>query len=236
MLLLNSGDSIRRYQQTLFERHESLSALMSYKLSKVLSQREVCDILLFAKIRGETRLLLRWDIQDKREQKYQILSKGLEELGQSCGPKDCARARYVVEKRLSKGLAKTLVFEWLDSFQTFHVSAGSIENVKLTRQYDVSVFLAKVPNEHVKGLLEMISTRNRQARIVMERDDVSRETRRDTVSLKWARLDALLTNEFEYEGNRVRGFAEILDRLGEEKLREIAEKNAVDLTGYEDRV
>lgn len=236
MLLLNSGDSIRRYQQTLFERHASLSALMSYKLSKVLSQREVCDILLFAKIRGETHLLLRWDIQDKREQKYQILSKGLEELGQSCDPKDCARARYVVEKRLSKGLAKTLVFEWLDSFQTFHVSAGSIENVKLTRQYDVSVFLAKVPNECVKGLLEIISTRNRQARIVMERDDVSRETRRDTVSLKWARLDALLTNGLEYEGNRVRGFAEILDRLGEEKLREIAEKNAVDLTEYEDRV
>ena len=236
MLLLNSGDTIRRYQQTLFERHESLSALMSYKLSKVLSQREVCDILLFAKIRGETHLLLRWDLLDKREQRYQILSKGLEELGQSCDPTDCARARYVVEKRLSKYLAKTLDYEWLDHFQTLHVSAGSIENVKLPRQYDVSVFLAKVPNECVKGLLEMISTRNRHARIVVERDDVSRKTRRDTVSLKWARLDALLANGLEYEGNRVRGFDEILERLGEEKLREIAEKNAVDLTEYEDRV
>lgn len=72
--------------------------------------------------------------------------------------------------------------------------------------------------------------------IVMERDDVSRETRRGTVSPKWTRLDALLTNGLEYEGNRVRGFAEILGRLGEEKLRGIAEKNAVNLTGYEDRI
>lgn len=96
--------------------------------------------------------------------------------------------------------------------------------------------MAKVPDECVKGLLEMISTRIRQARIVMERDYVSRERRRDIVSLKWARLDALLTNGFGYEGNRVRGFAEILERMGEEKLREIAEKNAVDLTGYEDRI
>lgn len=105
MLLLNSGDSIQRYQQTLFERHESLCAHVIQALQGPQPERGY-DILLFAKIRGETHLLLRWDIQDKREQKYQIPSKGLEELGQSYDPKDCARARYVVKCDCQKALPR----------------------------------------------------------------------------------------------------------------------------------
>ena len=76
MLLINDGEKVLQYQKTLFERHESLAALLSYKLSKVVSRRNVCDVLLFGRIGEKFYILLRWDYVAN---KYQIPAKGLED-------------------------------------------------------------------------------------------------------------------------------------------------------------
>ena len=122
MLLINDGEKVLQYQKTLFERHESLAALLSYKLSKVVSWRDVCDILLFGKIGDTFYILLRWDYVAN---KYQIPAKGLEGLWQDRLNEDYGK--YVVSNRISPDLTSAFAYFFCGSFNTSHLSSGGIQ-------------------------------------------------------------------------------------------------------------
>ena len=227
MLLINDGEKVLQYQKTLFERHESLAALLSYKLSKVVSRRDVCDILLFGKIGDTFYILLRWDYVAN---KYQIPAKGLEGLWQDRLNEDYGK--YVVSNRISPDLASAFAYFFCGSFTTSHLSSGGIHNLKLIREYRVVLCLLRPHEEKVGQTLEAIRAMNHRAEQIVTKENVSLSSKDKAVSLRWVPLDKLLENSLEYNHKKVQGFAEILDYLGKRTILEMACRNAIDFPSY----
>ena len=227
MLLINDGEKVLQYQKTLFERHESLAALLSYKLSKVVSCRIVCDILLYGKIGEKFYILLRWDYVAN---KYQIPAKGLEGFWQDRLNEDYGK--YVVSNRISPDLTSAFAYFFCGSFTTSHLSSGGIHNLKLIREYRVSLCLLSPHEEKVGQILEAIRAMNIRAEQIVTKENVSLSSKDKAVSLRWVPLDKLLENSLEYNHKKVQGFAEILDYLGKSTILEMAQGNAIDFPSY----
>ena len=227
MLLINDGEKVLQYQRTLFERHESLAALLSYKLSKVVSRRDVCDIFLFGKIGDTFYILLRWDYVAN---KYQIPAKGLEGLWQDRLNEDYGK--YVVSNRISPDLTSAFAYFFCGSFTTSHLSSGGIHNLKLIREYGVILCLLRPYKEKVGQILEAIRAMNHRAEQIVTKENVSLSSKDKAVSLRWVLLDKLLENSLEYRHKKVQGFAEILDYLGKSTILEMAHRNAIDFLNY----
>lgn len=228
MLLINDGEKVLQYQKTLFERHESLAALLSYKLSKVVSRRDVCDILLFGKIGDTFYILLRWDYVAN---KYQIPAKGLEGLWQDRLNEDYGK--YVVSNRISPDLTSAFAYFFCGSFTTSHLSSGGIHNLKLIREYRVILCLLRPYKEKVGQTLEAIRAMNHRAEQIVTKENVSLSSKDKAVSLRWVPLDKLLENGLEYNHKKVQGFAEILDYLGKSTILEMANLNGIDFLNYQ---
>lgn len=227
MLLLNSGDRLLEYQKTLFERHESLSSLMSYKLSKVLSHRDVCDLLIFVKINNKIYVLLRWDFF---ADKYQIPSKGLE----NCLEKeyDDKIAKFVIGERLSNDIVSSFSYQYLGRFCTTHLSSGSLESIRFVRDYEIYLFLLQIKNDEIVKVLNTIETINQRASFIMDSSNISKETKKDTVSFHWVELEKLMIERYTYKDKKVQGFSEIVDFIGEDRFIQLATKYATDLSMY----
>lgn len=229
MLLLNSGDKLLHYQKTLFERHESLSSLMSYKLSKVLSHRRVCDVLLFARINNKLYILLRWDYF---AEKYQIPSKGLENCLSSENECDEQNAQFVVAERFSNEIVSSFTYQYLGNFCTTHLGSGSIDDVKFVRDYDVYLFLLQAKKSEIEKVLATITSINKRASVIMENSNISKGVKKDTLSFHWVELDTLILERYTYQGKKLQGFSEIVDYIGKEELLKLAQTSAVDLSEY----
>lgn len=229
MLLLNSGDRLLHYQKTLFERHDSLSSLMSYKLSKVLSHRKVCDILLFAHINNKLYLLLRWDYF---AEKYQIPSKGLENCPSSENNQDEKCAQFVISERFSNEIVSSFTYQYLGNLYTTHLGSGSIDNVNFVRDYYISLFLLQPHKEEVEKVVRTIESINKRAIVIMENENISKGVKKDTVSFHWVDLDTIMVERYTYQGKKLQGFSEIVDYIGKEKMLELAQMYSIDLSKY----
>lgn len=229
MLLINDGEKVLQYQKTLFERHESLAALLSYKLSKVVSRRNVCDVLLFGRIGEKFYILLRWDYVAN---KYQIPAKGLEDqllslFGEEYG-------KYVVSNRISPDLISAFEYFFCGHFTTSHLSSGGIHDLKLIREYRIIVYLLRPHEEKVGQILAAIRSMNFRADQIVTKDNISLSSKDKAVSLRWVPLEILLENGLEYNHKKVQGVAEIVDYLGKKTILEMAALNSIDFLNYQD--
>lgn len=229
MLLINDGEKVLQYQKTLFERHESLAALLSYKLSKVVSRREVCDILLFGKIGDTFYILLRWDYL---AEKYQLPAKGLGGVFQKDNFVDMEYPKAVVRSRLSPDLEPLFEYFPFGTFLTTHLSSGGTYNLRLIREYRVCLFLLRPRAFAVGKILDAIHYINRRATIIIRKENISLGEKEKAISLKWVSLEKLFQNNVEYNHKKVQGFAEIVDFLGKEALLGMARMNAIDFLKY----
>ena len=227
MLLLNSGEQLLDYQKTLFEKHASLSALLSYKLSKVLSHRNVCDILVFGTIMKKPYMLMRWDYF---AQKFQIPSKGLEKLG-NIEKSNKRIAEFVIHERLSGEIISAFQYQYIDSFSTTHLSAGSMDDIKLIRNYDIHLYLLNIKKEMAKNVVESIYSQNSRAKEIIKNANLSKDAHKEIMSFIWVRFDELMQNRYLYKNKRVQGFAEIVDFIGEDEMVRLSSQ-AIDLTPY----
>lgn len=227
MLLLNSGEKLLDYQKTLFEKHTSLSALISYKLSKVLSHRNVCDLLMFGIINKRRYILLRWDYF---AHKFQIPSKGLEKLG-SIEKYDKRIAEFVIHERFSDEIISAFQYQYLNTFSTTHLSAGSLDDINFIRNYKVHIYLLHIYDHMAKKVVESIYLQNSRAKAIMKNTNISKDAQKETASFIWADFEELLHDRYSYKTKRVQGFAEILDFIGTDEIRRLSEQ-AADLTAY----
>ena len=217
----------RQYQKTLFERHESLAALLSYKLSKVVSRRNVCDVLLFGRIGEKFYILLRWDYVAN---KYQIPAKGLEDQRLSLYSEEYGK--YVVSDRISPDLIPAFEYFFCGHFTTSHLSSGGVHDLKLIREYKIILYLLRPHEEKVGQILAAIRSMNFRAGQIVTKENVSLSSKDKAVSLRWVPLDKLLENSLEYCNKKVQGFAEILDYLGKRTILEMANLNGIDFLNY----
>lgn len=227
MLFLNSGEKLLEHQKTLFEKHTSLSALMSYKLSKVLSHREICDILVFGIINKKLYMLLRWDYFAK---KFQIPSKGLEKI-EYIEKRDKRIAEFVIYERLSGEIISAFEYQYLNSFSTTHLSAGSMDGIHLIRNYDVYLYLLSIKSDMAKKVVENIYAQNRRAKEIIKNANLSKDAHKEMIGFIWANFEELMQNQYLYRGERVQGFAEIVDFLGDDEMDRLS-RQAIDLTPY----
>lgn len=227
MLLINDGEKVLQYQKTLFERHESLAALLSYKLSKVVSRRNVCDVLLFGRIGEKFYILLRWDYVAN---KYQIPAKGLEDQRLSLYSEEYGK--YVVSDRISPDLTSAFEYFFCGHFTTSHLSSGGVHDLKLIREYKIILYLLRAHEEKVGQILAAIRSMNFRAGQIVTKENVSLSSKDKAVSLRWVPLDKLLENSLEYCNKKVQGFAEILDYLGKRTILEMANLNGIDFLNY----
>lgn len=226
ILLLNNGDKLLQYQKTLFERHESLSALMSFKLSKVVSHRNVCDILIFRRVQNKLYILLRWDYF---AEKYQIPAKGLENSPFAENSYDERNAQFVIAERFSKDIVSAFTYQHFGDFSTTHLGSGSIDHVKFVRDYNVSLFLLQIKKQEAKRVLSTITAVNKRASLIMRDADVSKGVKQHIASFHWAELDEIMKERYTYRNKKLQGFSEIVDYIGEESMIALAQKYAEDL-------
>ena len=230
-MLLNHTAQIESYREGIFEHHEALSALMSYKLERVFSRRRVCDLLVFFTIFGEHYLLMRWDFWAK---KYQIPARGLEGMPSEYPDADAAlaSARYVASERFSKTLSDALIYHNLGSFQTVHLSSGSIHTIPFVREYSIQVVFGQIKPEDIGLFLTEIAQKNRLSASLMDSNTVASSTKRAALYYKLVKLEDILTSPNSFRGKQVQGVSELIDFWKPDTFRALASAYSVDITSY----
>jgi len=218
--LARSDDAaaVARFKEGLFERHSHLLGLLSTKLPKALSSRRVASLLIFgrSRLRSEQLLLVRWDFW---AQKYQIPSKGLEEIETDI--KDVDTAKAVVAERFEQKLVKEFDYTFFLKTEFQRLGAGSLGLVTgdapMLRNYRVAFFKLSPKAGSDNLINRTIDEINRETigflESVGELAAVPQRVRRELRFYMWVAIDRLLLEPTRIVGEPFQGFADLLDRV-----------------------
>jgi len=207
---------VERYRSAVFQEHESLLGLLSFRLSKALSRRRVCDVLLIGtgEESGEGYLLLRWDFFAR---KFQVPAKGLESL-------DDRRAagqepRFVVSERFDAKLVDAFAYQYCGELDTAHVSAGSLDDGPLMRKYEVVVYRLSPKPALAEEVLTALDAINQNTLVALSGSPVpDGNFRKNLKFYLWCSLEMLADSNVELMGRKLQGLKEVVEHLGEDVL------------------
>ena len=206
-------EEVERYRSGLFDHHQSLIGSLSHRISKAISTRYVCDIIITA-VDVETQkkyLLIRWDFLAN---KFQIPSKGLEDLNLDI--QSTASAEYVVKERLDEKLVNKFEYKYYDNFKTSHVGAGSLGDGPILRNYIIAVFDLIPKINFNDQILDSINNINIET--ITEIDKIEKlegEILRHLKFYVWVDIDYLNRKRIILEGRKLQGFNEIITEFGQ---------------------
>lgn len=222
-------EEIDRFRSKLFEEHESILGLLSHRLTKALSCRFVGDILLSGTNldNGHHCLLIRWDLLAK---KFQIPAKGLE-MFEDINSKSIVLAQYIVAERIGENVVELFDYKYLGSLNTNHVSAGSLEDGPIMRNYQVLVYGLEIKANKHKEVIHAIEECNE---IVCEHFrnncELTEMQKRFLLYYIWVDVDVLLKSPVMLFGKRVQGFDELHKFIGDDFYQYAKSPVIVDVT------
>lgn len=190
---------------------------MSYRLPKVLSNRNVCDILIVGvnPQTGKMFVLIRWDFLAS---KFQIPAKGLEDFDADLNSTEAAK--FVVSERLLKDLIEKFEYRYVGKIKTSHVGAGSLGDGPILRNFFVSVFKLEVRREQNNEVLGFLNEINQQTiRIIEKTEQLGETVKRALNYYVWAELSQLERKRNLLLGKKLQGFLEIISDLGIELFK-----------------
>lgn len=203
---------VERFRSKIFASHKAILGLLSYRLARSLSSRNVCDVLVGA-VDGEKSkrlILIRWDFFAR---KFQIPAKGLENVELDLGSIEVAK--YVVEQRLSPALIKKFDFEVVGPIRTSHVSAGTLNDGPLMRNYVISLFKLETKKDEDYSINDILSIINQNTLdLISSKDELDDERKKSMLFYLWADVDFLKKSPDKLLEKRLQGFEEIIEKYG----------------------
>ncbi|MDB4921219.1 NUDIX domain-containing protein [Mucilaginibacter sp.] len=217
--------TLRKFKEGLFDQHENLLGILSGKLPKALSMRNVCDLLIFGKKdeQKDKYILVRWDFLAN---KFQIPSSGLEDVNSDI--KSINTAKIVVGKRLVAELTDKFNYRYLSKFETQHIGAGSLGlsegDGPILRNYKISVFQlipCKADHEDINKYLSRI---NEDSIAFLESkenntENIKQEDKRKLNFYCWVSVEKLLSSTSYLMGLKIQGVDELIENCGDETFR-----------------
>jgi 8-oxo-dGTP diphosphatase len=204
---------IERFRSHLFEQHQAFLGLLSHRLSKALSSRKVCDILLSSvdEVSGQLFILLRWDFLAG---KFQIPSRGLESI-EEINVLSEVSAQYVVSERFGQNMVENFAYSFLGEFATAHVSAGSLDDGPLMRNYRIIVYGLETKQKLFNKVIQMLSRLNLETITLLQQSQtLDASVTRTLQYYIWADVDFLKESRTNFLDRKLQGFDEILSMLG----------------------
>lgn len=204
---------LRQHRERTLYSHKALLAMLSCKVELPHSVRNVSDVLIFGKYGGELYILLRWDFYSN---KYQLPASGVDDLA---GKSQEELAQHVIASRISPVAVRYFSYLPIKTFTTCHFGAGSVDNDPILRQYIIHSTAALVRNESRADFLEALELVNTTTRLAIEYSlEMTDEQCRRLNRFVWCSVDRLLEERVSYHGRPVRGFEELVSKIGHADL------------------
>ena len=205
-------ESVEKFRAGLFDEHTNLLGMFSHKLSKALATRYVCDLLITAheKETNKTFLLIRWDLFAK---KFQIPSRGLENINADLASPETAQ--YVMKERFEQKLLDYVSMEYINKFKTSHVSAGTLEDGPMLKNYIISIFDV-IPNETAnENIIKLINEVNSATIKLFDTTETVSTNQKKVINFYvWADIELLELKRKTLIGKRLQGYEEMVSELG----------------------
>lgn len=205
-------EQIEKFREGLFDKHKNLLGLLSYRLPKALSKRNVGDILLTAKNPKIQKkyLLIRWDLLAS---KFQIPAKGLEECNSENSSLDTAK--FIVGERLNVKLINKFNYRYFNSIETSHVGAGSLEDGPILRNYNIVIFdLTPIQNFN-DDIIETLNQVNSDTIKIINQGSILNDKIKRTLNFYvWVDIDYLNLRRKAIQGKKLQGYDEIITEFG----------------------
>lgn len=218
-------EQVARFREGLFDQHKNLLGLLSHKLPKALSNRNICDIIVTGHNpkNGKSYLLVRWDFLAN---KFQIPAKGLEDIDpdSSIDISSEEAAKYVVRERFDSRLSEMFNFKYLEKIKTSHVGAGSLgdRDGPILRNYVIAIFGAFPRQRSDKKILEMLNEINKKTLLFIDGKSVLGDAMKRALNFYvWAELDLLEGKPQQLIGKKLQGYFEIASEFGNEFFKNL---------------
>lgn len=205
-------EAVERYRAGLFDQHKNLLGLLSYRLPKALSTRNVCDLLItgYNESKNKKYVLVRWDFLAL---KFQIPAKGLENIDFELNSSDAAK--YVVKERFCDELIPKFEYKYIGRLKTSHVGAGSLKDGPIMRNFIISVFKVKPQSKENNNVLSLLNQINDKTLNILKGTDTLEEVQKRNLNYYvWAEVNILEEKKTYLLGKKLQGYDEISNNFG----------------------
>ena len=203
---------LKMHRERMLFSHQSLMTVLSTKATMENSRRNVCDLLVFGECGGKKYLLMRWDFFSN---KFQLISAGVRAKNTTEEV-----ARDIVARRFGEHAVRYFSYIPISEFQTYHFSAGSVDNDPILRRYDVKVVDAIVNRNRAADFTQLLEFHNSATKLSISCGwEISKEQAKELLYFKWCDLDRLLEDRIRYDGFDVRGISELIQHVGVSTLK-----------------
>ncbi len=225
-LPISEYDTLRSKREMALFSHKALLSVLSCNIPLPHNTRNVSNVLIFGRYKDDLYLLLRWDLFSK---KYQIFASGVDDMTLD----SIAMARKTIGKRLAPNADRFFDFLKMKAFETFHFSAGSVDNDPIFRKYIIQAVTGVVRKQYKNDFLDMIKLINNSTLTILKYSlGTSERNLKDLNYFSWCKLNDLINQRTSYNGQTVRGIDELLNNIGETEFS-LFVKNAVSLSEEE---
>lgn len=215
------GDSVEveKFRVNLFDQHKSFLGILSHRLPKVLSSRNVCDIIItgYNPTNSKKYLLIRWDFLAN---KFQIPAKGMEGLDIDLTSQEAAK--FVVKERLDESLVDKFIYQYICKIKPSHVGANSLEKGNIPTNYQVSIFSLNVIEDFYNDFNLVLNKINKITfDKIMKEQKLGDKVKRALNLYLWVDLMTLEEKMITILGKKFQGFKEICDAKGIDLIKNI---------------